>query len=116
MVTDPKRLEEYIEKRQKKIGAAAAGYIRAAKTVPGIKSRLRDIPKFKGIGQHRKSNGRVAFKKRSSGERGEVYNDVSYVRNAITRKKREAAERIAKKKMIKAFDLALKKSLKKRFK
>jgi hypothetical protein len=116
LVTDPARLEKYIEQRGKKIGAAAAGYIRAAKTVPGIKSRLRDIPKFKGIGRHRKASGRVVFKKRSTGERGEVFNDVSYIKNAITKTNREAAEVIARKKMIKAFRIALRKSVKKRFK
>ena len=110
-------LRKYIGTRQKKIGAAAAGYMAAGKSVP-ITSRIKNVPKWKNIGAHRKSKnkGRVVFKKRSGGMRGSVFNDVDYVRNAITKPKRRLAEKIAKKKMVKAFVIALRKSVKKRFK
>tara|TARA_R110000765_G_scaffold415137_1_gene516088 strand:- start:79 stop:885 length:807 start_codon:yes stop_codon:yes gene_type:complete len=118
IVTNPQKLRNYIKTRQKQIGTAAAGYMAAAKSVRGKKVSIRNIPKWKNVGAHRKvsSKGRVIFRKRVSGERASVYNDVDYVRNAITRQKRRAAERIARGKMIKAFRIALKKSMKREFK
>jgi len=118
IVTDPQRLKKYIARSQKRIGAAAAGYMAAAKTIPGIKSRIRNIPKWKNTGAQGKSRnqGRVIFKQKRSGSRASVFSYVDYVRSAITPSSRRAAERIARGKMIKAFRIALKKSMKREFK